>query len=236
MSTNTLQTSLLRPPILHILRAAGFQATRPAAVDSLVDIASRYLCLLASYTATHAFINGNDFIPTVTDVRMALEDVGALRPQIGAMEEQSMGEEDTRGIDAFLRWMTGPENKEIMRIAELLGAEGEVDIEAGAEKEDYLTGSYSFTYACEGADQLHQVLKKKHSKTGEESRFQGTALGKGADVRPVKVEGGHMDHIESWENKVREHKRASKPHSSREPSSAPLSSAGSPVSDIRHTG
>ncbi|MCJ1249151.1 hypothetical protein MMC30_006374 [Trapelia coarctata] len=219
MSTSTLQNSLLRPPILHILRAAGFQASRQAAVDSLVDIASRYLCLLASQTATHAFINHNDLIPTVTDVRMALEDVGALSPQIGAMEEQSIGEEDTRGMNAFLKWMMGSENKEIRRIAELSGAEGEVDIEAGAEKEDYLT-----------------VLKKKHSKTGEESRFQGTALGKGADVRQVKVEGGHIHHIESWENKLREHKRTSKPHSAREPSSAPLSSAGSPLSDIQHTG
>ena len=72
---------------------------------------------------------------------MALEDVGALRPQIGAMEEQSIGEEDTRGINAFLKWMMGPENKEIRRIAELSGVEGEVDIEAGAEKEDFLTGS-----------------------------------------------------------------------------------------------
>jgi transcription initiation factor TFIID subunit 3 len=143
MSPNTLQNTLLRPPILHILRAAGFQATRPAAVDTLVDIASRYLCLLASHTSTHASINHNDLIPTVTDVRMALEDVGALRPQIGAMEEQCSGEEDTRGMNAFLKWMMGEENKQIRRIAELLGTEGEVDIEAGVEKEDYLTSNSS---------------------------------------------------------------------------------------------
>lgn len=140
MAPNILQNSLLRPPILHILRAAGFHATRPAALDALVDIASRYLCLMASKTATHAFINHNDFTPTVTDVRMALEDVGALRPQLGSMEEQCIGEEDTRGMDAFLKWMTGEENKEIRRIAALLGTDGEVDVEADVEKEDFLTG------------------------------------------------------------------------------------------------
>lgn len=79
-----------------------------------------------------------------------------------------------------------------------------------------------------------QVLKKKHSKTGEESRFQGTVLGKGADLRPVKLDGGHADSIESWEHMLREHKRASKPQSIREPSSAPLSSASSPLSDIQN--
>lgn len=85
---------------------------------------------------------------------MALEDVGALRPQIGAMEEQCSGEEDTRGMNAFLKWMMGEENKQIRRIAELLGTEGEVDIEAGAEKEDYLTSNSSRVCLYEGANLL----------------------------------------------------------------------------------
>ena len=147
MSSHALQNSLLRPPILHILRAAGFHAIRPAALDTLVDLTSRYLCLLASRTAVHAFTNHNDLTPTVVDVRMALQDVGALRPQCGIMEEQCMGEEDTRGMDAFLKWMTGDESKEIRRIAGMLGTDGEVDVEAGAPVEDFLTGRMSdFTH------------------------------------------------------------------------------------------
>ena len=140
MSPNALQDSLLRPSILHILRAAGFHATRPAALDTLVDLASRYIVLLASQTADHAFTNHNDVIPTVVDFRMALQDVGALRPQIGVMEEQSRGEEDTRGMDAFLKWMTGDESREIRRIAGMAVSDGEVDIGIGDEREDFLTG------------------------------------------------------------------------------------------------
>ncbi|MCJ1288528.1 hypothetical protein MMC34_000056 [Xylographa carneopallida] len=214
MSSNALHDSLLRPPILHILRAAGFNATRPAALDTLVDLASRYIVLLASQTASHAFSNHNDVVPTVIDVRMALQDVGALRPQLGIMEEQSRNEEDTRGMDAFLKWMTGDESREIRRIAGMVGSEGDVDVEVGGEREDFLT-----------------ALKKKHSKTGEESRFQGTVLGKGADIKPIRLEGGHTESIEGWEAQLRDRKQVVKSQASRKSSSALLSSLGSPLTD-----
>lgn len=45
---------------------------------------------------------------------------------------------------------------------------------------------------------------KKHSKTGVESRFQGTVLGYPADPRPVKIEGGSVDSIQEWCRKTRE--------------------------------
>jgi len=45
---------------------------------------------------------------------------------------------------------------------------------------------------------------KKHSKTGVESRFQGTVLGHLADSRPVKIEGGSADTIQEWCRKTRE--------------------------------
>ncbi|MCJ1379738.1 hypothetical protein MMC17_002841 [Xylographa soralifera] len=214
MSPNALQDSLLRPSVLHVLRAAGFNATRPAALDTLVDLAARYIVLLASQTASHAFANHNDVVPTAMDVRMALQDVGALRPQIGIMEEQSREEEDARGMDAFLKWMTGDESQEIRRIAGMAGSEGDVDVEVGSEREDFLT-----------------ALKKKHSKTGEESRFQGTVLGKGADVKPVRLEGGHTESIEGWEAQLRDRKQIVKSQSSRKSSSARLSSVSSPLTD-----
>jgi len=41
------------------------------------------------------------------------------------------------------------------------------------------------------------VLKKKHSKTGEESRYQGTVLGKSAEEHPIVIEGG-AGSIKDW--------------------------------------
>lgn len=47
------------------------------------------------------------------------------------------------------------------------------------------------------------VLKKKHSKTGEESRFQGTVLGIPAEGKPVIIEGGPFESIQAWEAMMR---------------------------------
>lgn len=126
MSSHELHTSLIRPTVLHILRAAGFQAARPAVVDTLVDLTARYLILLGQTTASHALENRNDLIPTIADVRMALQDVGALQPQISATEEQYRGAEDMRGVEAFLAWARGDINKEIRRIAGLIPSQGYV--------------------------------------------------------------------------------------------------------------
>ena len=143
MSTTDLYTSLLRLPVLHILRATGFQAARPAAVDTLVDLAARYLILVASKTSDYAWLNHNDSSPSITDVCMALQDVGALRPQLSVMEEQLGYDDDIRGIDTFLAWIRGDGNKEIRRIAGLEKTEGDmIDVEVGSEREDFLMGRY----------------------------------------------------------------------------------------------
>jgi len=62
---------------------------------------------------------------------MALQDCGALYPERPEVEQEFDGVEDTRGMDAFLEWVTGPGNKEIRRVA----LEGD-----GGVKQDYLTG------------------------------------------------------------------------------------------------
>ncbi|MCJ1311355.1 hypothetical protein MMC25_005026 [Agyrium rufum] len=216
MSSNTLHTSLLRPPILHILRASGFHACRPAAVDTLVDLAQRYLILLATRTAAHAYANHFDGAPTITDARMALEDIRALYPQISSVEEKLRGEEDLRGVEAFIDWIKGDACMEMRRIAGMLPGEVEaVDVEAGGENEDFLT-----------------ALKKKHSKTGEESRFQGTALGKIGEQKPVVIEGGSLPSIREWEARMRESGRVSKASSVIEDLSSPPSTASSPLSEL----
>ena len=144
MSTTDLYSSLLRPPVLHVLRAAGFTSARPAAVDTLVDLAARYLVLLARKTAQHAWQNHNSATPEVGDVRAALQDVGALWPELGDMEEQLLYDDDLRGLHRFLSWFNGDANREILRIGGLRPDRGEApDAETGVEREDFLAGENS---------------------------------------------------------------------------------------------
>ncbi|KAI1907434.1 hypothetical protein LOZ61_006127 [Ophidiomyces ophidiicola] len=203
MSAPDLHNSLLRPPILQILRAAGFHSARPAVIDTLTDIAARYLFLLSSSTVDHALNNHSEEpVPNFDDILMALDDAGALRPQKTRLEENLDGIEDMRGLESFLRWFNGPVNTQIRRIAGFVPSEGDV---VEAETEDYLT-----------------ALKKRHSKTGEESRFQGTLLGKDVDDRPVVIAGG-VESIKAWRSKVK----------SREASMVPTSTTISSISSTR---
>lgn len=140
MSSHDLHIALLRPPILQILRAAGFTATRPSVLDTVVDIASRYLILLGRKTASFAESNHNDLTPTIVDTRMALQETGAFWPQISIMEEQVRGEEDMRGIERFIAWMKGEANQEIRRVAGLSPSDGETIGTEMEEKVDFLTG------------------------------------------------------------------------------------------------
>lgn len=131
----SLHHSLLRPCILHILRAAGYHSTRPSVLDTLTDLAARYMLLLAQTTANHAALNHTEpelaLEISISDVRMAMQDCGALAPEKVMEDQEFDGQEDLRGVEAFLAWATGAGNHEIRRIA-LEGSEG--------AREDYLTG------------------------------------------------------------------------------------------------
>lgn len=60
---------------------------------------------------------------------------------MSVMEEQCNGEEDLKGIEAFVGWLKGEGNREIRRIAGLAPSEGEiVALEASEPREDFLTG------------------------------------------------------------------------------------------------
>ncbi|CAO2656970.1 Nn.00g057730.m01.CDS01 [Neocucurbitaria sp. VM-36] len=230
MSQNDLFQSLLRPAVLHILRATGFHHGKPSAVDTIVDLTARYLSLLAERTAYNAYSNHNDLTPDITDVRMAMQDCGLLVPTMTAgeelwkeilrkpldeynanttareNEEARRDAEDTADVNEFIEWIMGEQNKEIRRIA----------------------GTYKpvATNPTEQLDQLEMedylnTLMKKHSKTGVESRFQGTVLGVPAEPRTIKIEGGGADSIEEWCRKTRERaaKAAESKRESREPTS-----------------
>ena len=160
MATSELHNALLRPAIIQILRAAGFHSTRPVVLDALTDLAVRYVSRLAASTAEIAFNTHNTFVPSVQDVRLALMDVGALAPQMGANEELARGYEDIneilmpfedlRGVDSFKQWIEGSVNKEIRRIAGFVeedgagaGVSAEVAAELGELEDDYVTGEIS---------------------------------------------------------------------------------------------
>ena len=206
---HNLHLSLLRPSVLHILRATGFHAARPSVIDALVDITSRYMLLLASRTSAHASLARNDpNQPTLSDVRLALQDVGALWPSMSAMEEQvqSLGKggsgekEDMRGIEAFLTWMTGANNREIRRIAEMETERGEPRTDTIVATMGPGANTAAMAEAEEAKEDFLTMLKKKHSKTGEESRYQGTVLGIPTEPRETKIEGGEVDDLWAWGN------------------------------------
>jgi transcription initiation factor TFIID subunit 3 len=93
--------------------------------------------LLAQTTAMHAAINHNELQISVQDVRMALQDCAALAPENVFEDGEFDGEEDMRGVEDFIGWITGKVNREIRRIA-LDGDDG---------KEDYLAGMAPLTLA-----------------------------------------------------------------------------------------
>jgi transcription initiation factor TFIID subunit 3 len=129
---HSLHHSLLRPCVLHILRAAGYHSTRPSVLDAFTDLAARYMYMLAEATVNHAAVNQSEMDISIRDVRMAMQDCAVLAPEKVMEDQQFDGEEDTRGVDAFIAWAMGKSNEEIRRVA-LEGSDG--------LQEDYLAGT-----------------------------------------------------------------------------------------------
>jgi transcription initiation factor TFIID subunit 3 len=127
--------ALMRPAILQTLRSTGYHSAKPSVIDSLTDIAARYLFALCEKTASHAIHNqgeAGDF--TIGDVRLALQEMGALQPERPTIEQDWSGEEDTRGVDEFIEWFSGQRMTELMEMG--IG-DGEGDAT------DYLGGTCS---------------------------------------------------------------------------------------------
>lgn len=73
--------ALLRPAVLQILRATGYHAARPVVLDSLTELAARYMLALCQATARHSTDNNPEGdAPGIVDVRMALQELGAVPP------------------------------------------------------------------------------------------------------------------------------------------------------------
>ncbi len=79
------------------------------------------------------------------------------------------------------------------------------------------------------------VLKKKHSKTGEDSKYSGTVLGKGNEHGDVVVEGGgELTSIQVWQEKMRKEREQSPPTLA--PSPSPETDSRPPSSGLSSLG
>lgn len=78
------------------------------------------------------------------------------------------------------------------------------------------------------------ALKKRHSRTADDSKFAGTFLGKLPDHGPVVIEGGgEVDSIQSWNAKHRGIPRKSpETDADSRPASSGLSSVGTMAEDM----
>lgn len=191
---------------------------KPAVLDTLVNLAERHLLLLASTTAQHAWLSHNDPIPSITDVRMALSDCGILVPltdpaeeswtermrrplseiadipkggaQRMAAEKRKRDEQDTRDVREFTNWFDSAQHREIKRVAGMIPDPNAPAVGVGGgvvQADDFLT-----------------TLKKKHNKVGDDSRLQGTVLGRQADERDVIIEGGPVAKMKDWRPRLEE--------------------------------
>jgi transcription initiation factor TFIID subunit 3 len=142
--------ALLRPAVLQILRATGYHAAKTSVIDSVTDLAARYFLHLCRLTALYSAHNNEELPPvledgwggsgptlsptvpppTVVDVRMALQRAGVFKPEKTPVEQEYLGGDDTRGVEAFVAWAMGPLNREIKRIA----------LDGDDETGDYLDG------------------------------------------------------------------------------------------------
>ncbi|KAI8632279.1 hypothetical protein F5Y19DRAFT_358309 [Xylariaceae sp. FL1651] len=239
-----IHLALLRPAILQILRAQGYYASTPSTIDCLTELAGQYLYAIAKRTAQHATLNnfaGPPGTPDVVDVRLALEECGALCPGVGTAprekqnpsQRRSEGDngdaknsdellqdhedaESLRGVDEFIRWATGRKNLRIRKIAGVVAPPGAA---AGVEAEDGAVEERPSDYL--------DALKRKHNKTDQDSKYAGTILGRSIEHGEVLVEGGPDTSLAAWAARMREaslrppdpHPTAEDDNDSRPPSS-----------------
>ena len=156
-TTSEIYHALLRPAILQILRAQGYYSSTPGTIDTLTELAGAYMTTISRQTAAHAARN-NGLGPeaSVVDVRMALEDCGALWPRrdfsaqelagggAGGSDSEGGEEEDTRGVDEFIRWAKGKKNLRIRKVAGLdKPSVTSEDNEVEERETDYLSGRHT---------------------------------------------------------------------------------------------
>ncbi|KAG7134201.1 Transcription initiation factor TFIID subunit 3 like protein [Verticillium longisporum] len=212
-----LYHALLRPCILQILRATGYHATRPAVLDTLTELAARYLLTLCRHTAARALDNNPHHDPAdehplrVADVRMALEDVGALGVVERFVEPDEGGRPATAPSGAAPEDKTSSTTTSSSSSAAYRACRGDDDTRGVDEFAAWFagarcrairdmvvdgigegvvgTGNAAQDGDVPAGDYLH-ALMSRHSKSAEDSKFHDTILGRGNEhASDVLVEG-----------------------------------------------
>lgn len=81
------------------------------------------------------------------------------------------------------------------------------------------------------------ALKKRHSKTADDSKYIGTLLGQAHDQGPVTVEGGNgITSIQAWIDERRAPTKSPEPEAESRPASSGLSSVGTMADDMDLSG
>lgn len=143
--------ALLRPAILQILRAQGYYACSPAVIDNVTELAGRHLTELADRTARFMETNSEATLqPTISDVRMAMEQCGVFTQTRMHTSQVWAGEEDMKGVEDFISWAEGPKNAKIRRVAQAISEPtGLEDADATEEPaNNYLAGKSLLPIAC----------------------------------------------------------------------------------------
>jgi transcription initiation factor TFIID subunit 3 len=109
-------------------------------------------------------------------------------------EKRKRDDEDTKDVREFVRWYESSQYREIKRVA---GLEKDLNV-PGAAPVIGVGGSVV------KEDDFFTALKKKHSKAGDDSRLQGTVLGRPADDKDVLVEGGPAQRLCDWRPRLEE--------------------------------
>lgn len=146
--------ALLRPAIIQILRATGFHSAKPAVIDSLTDLAARYLEILCNQTSQNAAERAlneayiGEAEPEIVDVRVALQEIGAFMPERDWEEQDFIEIEDTRGVEDFLVWAKGPRTEQMKRVALDGSEEGVTDYLGGMFVNVHYFGAFLLADVC----------------------------------------------------------------------------------------
>lgn len=168
--------------------------------------------LLASTTARHATNAHSEPMPSLTDVRTAMQECGALIPVSQAAEEEwkellrqpaaEMGRreggnareqaekrkrdaEDVSDVRSLGKYFESDQYKEIKRVAGMIpDKDGAAAVGVGGG-------------VVQQEDYL-AALMRKYQKGADDSRLAGTVLGKTGEERSVIIEGGPVQRLEDW--------------------------------------
>ena len=163
-------------------------------------------------------------MPTITDVRMALQDCGVLIPVEGGGEEawreimrapvaEMEAEVEGGNVGASRarsekRKREEDDSREVRAFVRWFDGARHAEIRriAGMVPDTNVAGvaAVGVGGGVVHADDFLATLKKRHGKGGDEGRLLGTVLGKQGEDKGVVVEGGPVQSVREWRPRLQE--------------------------------